>query len=40
MTNGANILAEALEALKLDDRETIETPLLHTNSISIDAALD
>ena len=36
----SSILADALEALERDDRETIRTSLLHANAISIDTAFD
>jgi len=39
-TNGSSILADALEALERDDRETIRTLLLPANAISIDTAFD
>jgi hypothetical protein len=39
-TNGSCILADALEALEYDDRETIRTLLLPTNAVSVDTAFD
>jgi hypothetical protein len=38
-TNGSSILADALEALKHEDRQTIRALLLPANAISIDAAI-
>jgi hypothetical protein len=38
--NGSNILADALDALTIDDHETIKHLLLPTNAISIDAAFN
>jgi hypothetical protein len=39
-TSGSSVLADALEALESDDRETIRTLLLPTNAVSVDTALD
>jgi hypothetical protein len=39
-TNGSEILADALETLTIDDRETIKPLLLPTNAISIDNAFN
>jgi hypothetical protein len=39
-TTGSSILADALEALERDDRETIRTLLLPANATSIDTAFD
>jgi hypothetical protein len=38
--NGSEILADALETLTIDDRETIKPLLLPTNAISIDNAFN
>ena len=39
-SNGSSILADALEALDRNDRETIRTLLLPANAITIDTAFD